>query len=326
MTIAFFGATGKIGKQVVAFLRQNRNHRIRALIHRSALPEEIAGAETTQIQGSITDPAAVEEVVRGADTIIQMATTKEDPDSFFDVSIKGTFHILEACRKNPPRQFILLGGDASKGIWFHPHPVPIAETAPDKAYPGYYAFSKVIEETMTIQYHHQYGLPYTILRSSWVFAKDDLLHHFSLLKNIDPAEQGHGFGNPTDEVLTFVREQKEHLPVLIDGEGRPLRRHIVHIDDVIHGLDCMLGNPAALNEDFNIAAPAAFNYRDAADYLSSKTGLPTVEIPCPDYHSFEIDISKARGLIAYHPKNDFQSMADRALSESPGSGSRLPSL
>lgn len=311
MKIAFFGASGKIGRAALPMLA-NRGCEIRALIHHTPLPEEFA-ANSTEIRGSVTDPAAVEETVRGADIVIQMATTKEDPDSFFDVSLKGTFHILEACRKHQPEQLILLGGDAAFGIWFNEHPVPISETHPLVAYPGYYAFSKVIEETMTEQYHHQYGLNTTILRSSWVFENDDLLNHFSLLKNVNPAEKGHGFGEPSEETLEHVRAGEEHLPILLDRNGDPLRRHIVHIDDVVHALDRMLGNSNAMNEDFNIAAPTAFNYRTASGYLSEKTGLPTAEIPCPDYHSFEIDISKARARLGYDPQNDFETMADRAL-------------
>jgi UDP-glucose 4-epimerase len=242
-----------------------------------------------------------------------MATTKEDPDSFFDVSVKGTFHILEACRKHEIKQFILLGGDAAVGIWFHPHPNPIDESHPLQAYPGNYAFSKVLEETMTNQFHIQYGLPFTILRSSWVFENDDLLNHFSLLKNVNPAEPGHGFGNPGPDTLDLVRSGQERLPVLLDATGIPLRRHIVHIDDLIHALDKTIDNPKALNETFNIAAPEPFDYRHAADYLSSLTEIPTVDIPCPDYHSFEIDITKARRHLDYHPRNNFQTMADRAL-------------
>lgn len=311
MNIALFGASGKIGRAALPMLAGRGCH-VQALIHRNSLPEAFAG-NTTEIRGSITDPGAVEETVKGAEVVIQMATTKEDPDSFFDVSLKGTFHVLEACRKHPPRQFILLGGDAAMGIWFNEHPTPIAETHPRKAYPGYYAFSKVIEETMTEQYHHQYGLPYTILRSSWVFEEDNLLDHFSLLKNVDPSEKGHGFGEPSEETLQLVREGREHLPVLLDRNGEPLRRHIVHIDDVIHALDRMIDNPDALNEDFNIAAPAAFDYRSASGILSDRTGLPMVELPCPDYHSFEIDISKARERLGYDPRNDFETMADRAL-------------
>jgi UDP-glucose 4-epimerase len=311
MKAALFGASGKIGRRALALLK-DRGIAARALIHRQNLPDDLAsGVEV--VKGSVTDRKAVEATIEGADIVLQMATTKEDPATFFDVSIKGTFHILEACRHHRPRQFILLGGDAAMGIWFYPHPRPILETDPKIAYPGYYAFSKVMEETMTEQYRHQYGLSTTILRSSWVFDGDDLLNHFSLLKNVNPAEKGHGFGDPSEETLDLARQGREHLPILLDRDGIPLRRHIVHIDDVMHALDRMLDNPVALNQEFNIAGPAAFDYRSAAACLAEKTGLPTVEIPCPDYYSFEIDISKAKERLGYSPKNDFATMAERAM-------------
>ena len=116
------------------------------------------------------------------------------------------------------------------------------------------------------------------------------------------------------EILELVRQGTEHIPILLDASGAPLRRHIVHIDDVIQALDKMLDNPKALNQTFNIAAPEPFDYRAAAAYLSSRTGLPTIDIPCPAYHSFAIDISKARSVLGYDPENTFEKMADRALS------------
>ena len=261
----------------------------------------------------MTNREAVAEVVRGADAVVQMATTKEDPETFFDVSIRGTFNILEACRAEAIQQLVLFGGDAVMGIWFYPQPTPIDENHRRVAYPGYYAFSKVLEEVMTEQYGAQYGVPWSILRSSWVFEGDDLLRHFSLLENVDPSEKGHGFGDVGEEILALVRAGEERIPILVDGDGVPFRRHIVHIDDVMQAFDLMLGNPSALGQSFNIAAPAPFDYRVTADYLSGKLGIPTVEIPCPTYHSFEIDIARARTVLGYAPANDIFRIADRAI-------------
>ncbi len=307
-TAAIFGAGGKLGRHLLGVL-DRRGMNARALVHRTPVQHE----NVTSISGSITDAAAVEETVRGADIVVQLATTKEDADTFFDVSVRGTFNILEACRRQGVKQFILLGGDAALGIWFYPQPIPIDENHPLMAYPGYYAFSKVMEETMAQQYAVQYGVPVTVLRSSWVFEQDDLLNHFSLLKNVNPAEPGHGFGKVSDEVLALVRAGKEHIPVLTGADGAPLRRHIVHVDDVMQSFDRMLGNPSAIGQTFNIAGPSAFDYRVAADYLSKQLGVPTVEIPSPQYHSFEINITRARTVLGYAPENDFFRMADRAI-------------
>ncbi len=307
-TVAMFGAGGKIGRHALRVLAE-RGMAVRALSHRTP----VRGDHVLSIAGSITNLEIVKEVVRGADIVVQMATTKEDPDTFFDVSVRGTFNVLEACREAGIRQLILLGGDAAFGIWFYPQPIPIDENHPLAAYPGYYAFSKVMEEVMAQQYAIQYGLPVTILRSSWVFEGTDLLHHFSLLRNVDPAEKGHGFGDVSEEILNLVRAGQERIPILVDGNGVPLHRHIVHVDDVMQAFGLMLDNPAAVGQSFNIAAPAPFNYRVAAEYLSGKMGIPTVEIPCPGSHSFEINITRARTMLGYAPENDFFRMADRAL-------------
>lgn len=308
-TVAVLGASGKIGRHVLRVLKE-RGVEVRALVHRTPLSQE-EGVEG--VQGSIVDLSAVMETVRGADAVVHLATAKEDPDTFFEVSLRGTFNVLEACREATVKQLLLFGGDAAFGIWFYPQPIPIDESHPLMAYPGYYAFSKVIEEAMAQQYAVQYGLPVSILRSSWVFERDDLLNHFSLLKNVDPAEKGHGFGEVPAEVLELVKAGQERVPVLVNGEGVPFNRHIVHVDDVMQAFGKMLGNPAAIGQSFNIAGPSPFNYRVAADYLSKKTGIPTVKIPCPPYHSFEINITRARTVLGYAPENDFFRMADRAL-------------
>ena len=87
------------------------------------------------------------------------------------VQVKGTFTLLdEARQQRGVQQFILASGDAALGIFYYPQPVPLDENAPLAAYPGYYAFSKVMEEVMVGQYHIQYGLPTTILRISWILA------------------------------------------------------------------------------------------------------------------------------------------------------------
>lgn len=306
--VAVFGGSGKIGQRVVSWLT-GRGHAVRALVHRSP----VAGEGVVCVPGDITDPQAVREVVAGTDAVIQMATTKEDPDSFFDVSVRGTLNVLEACRFEGTRQFLLFGGDAAFGIWFYPQPIPIDENHPLMAYPGYYAFTKVLEEVMTQQYAYQYGVPYTILRSSWVFEKDDLLRHFSLLRNVDPAEPGHGFGPQPPEIMDLVAAGQERIPILTNTEGVPYYRHIVHIEDVMQAFGLMFGNPSALGHSFNIAGPAPFDYRVAAGYLSGKLGVPTVEIICPGYHSFAINITKARSMLGYDPQYDFYRIADSAL-------------
>ena len=75
----------------------------------------------------------------------------------------------------------------------------------------------------------------------------------------------------------------------------------------------VLGNEKAFGRDYNIAASEPFQYRRAADYISGKLGIPTVDIPNPQYHSFSIDISRARREIGYSPEKDIEQMVDMAI-------------
>ncbi|MSU48599.1 MAG: NAD(P)-dependent oxidoreductase [Opitutus sp.] len=307
-TAAVFGAGGKLGRHVIGVLdRMGISSRV--LVHRTP----VVGNNIVSVAGSISDSQVVEAVVHGADIVVQLATAKEDAATFFDVSVRGTFNVLEACRRQKIRQFILFGGDAALGIWFYPQPIPLDEHHPRTAYPGHYAFSKVMEEVMAEQYAIQYGVPVTVLRSSWVFEGTDLLRHFSLLQNVSPTEPGHGFGEISPEVLELVRNHQERIPVLTDAGGVPLRRHIVHVDDVMQAFRRMVDNPATIGQTFNIASPAPFDYAVAADYLSRQLHISTVPLRCPAYHSFEVNINHARTVLGYAPENDFFRMADRAI-------------
>ena len=139
-TVAVFGASGKLGRHVLEVLA-TRGLVVRALVHRTP----IQGENITCVSGSIADIAAVRETIAGADAVVHLATTKEDPETFFDVAVRGTWNILEACRESKVQQVIFFSGDAAQGIWFYPQPIPIDENHALTAYPGYYAFSKVME-------------------------------------------------------------------------------------------------------------------------------------------------------------------------------------
>lgn len=308
-SLAVFGGSGKLGQALIAhFLSKGLT--VRAMVHKTPLPEA-PGLQS--ISGDVRSLADVKNVLDGCDGVLCLATTKEDPDTFFEVSLKGTFNILEAARETQPKQLLLAGGDAACGIWFYPHPEPIDEQHPLMAYPGYYAFSKVMEEVMFNQYFIQYKVPTSILRMSWIFEKVDILNHLSL-RNLNPAEKGHGWDEYlTDDLRAVIAAGENRVPILVNQDGVPYTRHIVHLEDVVQAFDKAVGNPAALGETFNIAAPAAFRYDRAAAYLSEKIGLPTCTITAAGYHSFEINVNKAKAVLGYEPQYDIYGIIDKAL-------------
>jgi len=310
-SVTVFGSSGKLGKALIPRLL-DRSLQVRAMIH--STPLGLAHEHLTQVRGDVRQRDDVRNALGESDAVLCLATTKEDPETFFDVSIRGTFNILDECRqRGGVKQLILAGGDAAVGIWFYPHTEPINERHALMAYPGYYAFSKVIEEVMAGQYAIQYDLPVTTLRMSWIFQHDDILGHLSI-RNLNPAEKGHGWDEYlTDEHLEILARGENRIPILVNDAGEPYTRHIVHIQDVLHGFDLALGAELAIDQVFHIAAPAAFRYDDAAAYLSEKTGIPTTTITASGYFPFEIDVSKARDVLGYSPRFGIQEIIDDAL-------------
>mgnify|MGYP003342636347 CR=1 FL=1 len=159
--------------------------RVRALCHNRLLDE----SERLQVvRGSISERAVVEGAMDGVTHVVHLATCKETPDDVMDVTVKGLFWLLEACRTSSTfAQFVLIGGDAGMGHFVYPHPVPVVETQKHSAYKGCYALSKVLEEVMLEQYYIQYDLNGCCLRAPWIMEKDDFKYTLSFGEEIGRA-------------------------------------------------------------------------------------------------------------------------------------------
>lgn len=308
--IAVFGSSGQIGRHVAAALAE-QGHRVTALQHRRPVP---VGCHA--VEGSTSDFEVVQRVIGDNDIVLQLATTKEDRQGFLDVAVRGTFNILDAIKQRGGcEQFVLAGGDCSVGIWYYRQPTPLTEQSPLCAYPGYYAFSKVLEETMAEQYRHQYGLPVTVLRMGWVHAASSILRLFlagnvagqtwkSMFRgSMAPALQARVDGDGPGFVMVAVDQQA----------GTPIRRTSVSFDDVVQAWLLAIGNPLARNEVFNVVHPA-WDYAQVGAFLSEKLGVAAERVPL-DAHSWDMSTTKIRTVLGWKPKDDVFSMLEQAVTE-----------
>ena len=305
------GAAGKVGQAFIGRLLASAGERfagftVRALCHNRILP---AGPRLEVVTGSIDQPATADRALDGVTHVVHLATSKETPATIMDVAVKGLFWLLEACRASPVfEQFILIGGDAALGHFFYPHPVPVTETQPHSAYPGCYALSKVLEEVMAEQYGIQYDLNVCCLRAPWVMEKDDFRYQLSFGTDV--------FGGPRWRDLVGAEQAGAYeasgtIPVMLDAQGRPVRRNFVHVDDLARAILCAIGNPAARRQTFNICMDEPVDYGELGAYLTRSRGLPTVGVRTP-YHSTWLDNSKARFLLGWRPQYDLRRMTDEA--------------
>ena len=311
MKLLITGATGKVGSHFLqAFLADSRftGSSVVALCHnRTAPPAE----RLTVMMGSLSDRACVEDAMSGVTHVVHMAAVKESPDLAMDVGVKGMFHLLESFRASPDaRQFILIGGDCSVGHIFHRYDEPITETSPRRAYPGCYALTKVLEETMLEQYQVQYGINGCCLRAPWIMEKDDFRYALSFGED--------QFGGPPWQELMAPEELARAAatptaPLMLDHTGAPLKRNFVHVSDLVSAVLAALDNEAAERQLFNIAMNDPVDYGRVAEYLKDTRGYPAVEIPTGFFSNW-LDNTKARLKLDWHPKYDFRALIEDAWS------------
>lgn len=310
MHVLVTGATGKVGQAFLTrFLEDARwaDANVRALCHNRTLP---AHPRLEVVRGSIADRGTVDRAMAGVTHVFHMATVKESPDAVMDVSVKGMFWLLEAFRSSPTaRQFVLIGGDCSVGHIFSRYDDPITEASPRRPYPGVYALSKVLEETMLESYAVQYGIDGVTLRAPWIMEKDD----FRCVLSFGTDQ----FGGPDWDTLISPAErrmyaQNRNVPVLLDAGGGTLKRNFVHVSDLVEAMLAVIDNPAARQQLFNIAMTDPVDYGAVAAHLESTRGMRGIRIASP-FHSNTLDNAKARLRLGWQPAYDYQKLIDEAF-------------
>ena len=301
------GASGKLGGPLCE-----------ALVHQGY---EVVGVSRThpvgvegveEIRADVGDGDAMEQLVGQSDAVIHLATCKEDRDAFIPVAVGGTFNVLDAAmRTKRPRRVVLASGDAVNGIYFNRQSVPIHEAIPMAAYPGYYALSLVVEETLFKQYFIQAGVPTVICRSSWILAEDDILTHLAVA--------GESFGVPvwqdlmSDAQKAQFADGRDAVVALYHPDGKPMRRHIVAVEDCVQAIILILQVEGIEGECYQIAMNDPFSYAEAAAYAADKLGLETIELVDPVGKDFCVDVTKARYQLGYQPKYDIRTLIDSAM-------------
>ena len=309
MLILVTGATGKVGQ---TFIRRVLGDpalaavRLRALCHNRVLAES---ERLEVVRGSVADRAVAERAVAGATHVVHLATCKETPDDVMDVTVKGLFWLLEAFRASPDaRRFVLIGGDAGIGHFHWRQDGPVTEVTPHRAYPGCYALSKVLEEVMVAQYGIQYGLDWCCLRAPWIMERDDFRSSLSFGDDL--------FGAPDWKTLVLpdVAERCRRdgtVPVLLDADGRPLKRNFVHVDDLVEAVLLALDAPHAARRLYNVCMDEPVDYGAVAAYLAATRGLPSIDIPS-GFHSTWMDNARAKLELGWRPAYDLPRLIDAA--------------
>ncbi len=151
-----------------------RDHVPYSRVSREGITDKIAA-----ILGSLEDMAVVERALNeyeidtvfhlGAQTIVPIANN--NPLSTFESNIKGTWVLLEACRRNKRVKKIVVAS-SDKAYGDHEH-LPYTEDMPLRGR-NPYDVSKSCADLIAQTYFHSYGLPVCVTRCGNLFGGGDL--------------------------------------------------------------------------------------------------------------------------------------------------------
>ncbi len=177
------GATGLVGSWLTKALVEKqayvavllRDHDPQSELFRSGVIQK-----TTAVQGSLEDYQSLERAINdheidtvfhlGAQTIVGAA--HRQPLATFEANIRGTYHLLEACRKQPTlvQRIIIASSDKAYGS---SDILPYTEEMPlNGRHP--YDVSKSCADLLALTYFNTYHLPLIIARCGNIYGGGDL--------------------------------------------------------------------------------------------------------------------------------------------------------
>lgn len=303
------GGTGLLGTWLTKALLE-RGAAVVGLI-RDWVPEsELVLSKTLEkirvVRGDVCDQATIERTLGeyevetvfhlAAQTIVGIANA--NPISTFESNIRGTWSVLEACRRAPKvRQIVVASSDKAYG---QHETLPYSEKAPLQGrHP--YDVSKSCADLISQSYAHTYGLPVCVTRLGNLYGGGDLNWNRLVPGTIRSALRG-------------------ERPIL-RSDGSFVRDYFFVEDGALaylHLAEQMAAQPALCGEAFNFSNEIQISARDMAlrilraanrDQLSLDIqATATNEIP----HQY-LDASKAKRLLGWSPSFDLDSGLKRTV-------------
>lgn len=200
----------------------------------------------------------------------------KDPLTTFNINVKGTQLILEACRLNDIPKLLFASTADVYGV---PHDRTVGEYDPLLTTNPYGA-SKLAAERLCYAYGETYGINVGILRCFNIY----------------------GPGQSAGVVPLFVKKAMKGEPLPINGRGLQ-KRDYVYISDVVRAYDLMLHKDT--KDAFNIGTGRGTSVRELAETIVCVTGsLSKIEYSLGDERpsgDLVASIWNARSHLGWEP-------------------------
>ncbi|MFE3838682.1 NAD-dependent epimerase/dehydratase family protein [Pseudogemmobacter sonorensis] len=148
----------------------------------------------------------------------------ENPRSYLESNIQGTFELLEAARAHPPAHMLLASTSSAYGANSR---MPYAETDRADHQMSFYAATKKANESMAHSYAHLFDLPVTMFRFFTVYGP---------------------WGRPDMALFKFTKAILNGDPIDVYNHGE-MKRDFTYVEDLVEAIRLLIDTPPVRPKD-----------------------------------------------------------------------------
>lgn len=243
--------------------------------------------------GDILHTDILDEAMKGVDGVFHLAALwllhcHEYPQSAFEVNIRGTFNVLEACRRHRIPRLVF---SSSASVYGDALEVPMTENHPFNCW-TFYGATKIAGEAMMKAYHKRYGLRGVGLRYMNVYGpRQDYRGAYIavIMKALDAIDRNE--------------------PPVVYGDGSQTY-DFIHVEDVARANLCAMRSECPIGF-FNVGRGIATSVKELIELLLKLTGREDLGIcykPATEYFvTHRVGCPKAaREVLGFEWKIDLE--------------------
>jgi len=211
--------------------------------------------------------------------IVDVDIAEKNPYHAYDVNVTGTFNICELSRKMNIEKTIFI----SSGAVYGKQQGPISENA-DYRSGDFYSATKIMGETLGLQYVKSYGINLLINRFHFVYGPR------MFFEPINP--------------LSLVKNAVENKSSLFERGGDQLW-DFTYVTDAAYGATLTLFTEKTQHRIFNISSGKAFTLYQVAEMVKKQIPNAPIEIGPGDAgipRGAPLDLSRANKELGYKPQ------------------------
>ncbi|MBS1732380.1 MAG: GDP-mannose 4,6-dehydratase [Bacteroidetes bacterium] len=296
------GGAGFIGSHLVDALLEDGNYKVTCIdsfddfydpqIKRENISRHLENDQYSLIEADIRNTDQLLLKLEGKiDIIVHLAAKAgvresiRKPVLFQEINVAGLQSILEIARIKGTKQFVF--GSSSSVYGINPN-YPWSESDSNLLPVSPYAASKIAGEWLCRTYQHMHGIRFVALRFFTVFG---------------PRQR------PDLAINNFAQKIISGKPIDFFGDGNTLRDY-TYVADIVSGIIAAMKYDKTMFEVVNLGNnhPVSLSEMVATleAVLNRKAVLNKLPMQEGDVPSTCADITKAKGILGYHPATSFE--------------------